>query len=703
MADARTSADRPTRTRRLLRLLIGTSLFIVAGFLGRATIIADDGPSLIWPAIGVAGLWIGSGNRSTWPLDTVALAASTVLVTMSTGADLSLALIFVATNVVEVFAFVALTRAWMPGVWGFGGTESLHRVSDLGRLAVAACAAGFAGLAVGSVGIFLVDGHVHPGLLSAWWGRNTVALLVLSTLGILIGQPLAASGSLRAAARLTKEALTPASVGRFAEVVWLLAGTIALACLIFVNSTGEPLAFLLLVMSVWAGIRFSPIVVTVHGVVMGVVGVAFTLAGNGPFASVGQVYYRAVVAQAFVAMTVLTGLALAFSRAERDLANRQLAEARRSADERAQLLDAVLESMKEGVVVIEESGRVLVCNSAGRELVGLGDPGPYEELSAAAYGLFHGNGVPLTPAELPGARALAGETVPPEDLHVRAPSIPDGRVVEISAMPLTNEDPEAPRRAMVNVRDVTVDRQHRDTLASFAGVVAHDLFNPLTVVDGWTEALQDEFVTGAVAPSTALPMLARIQGAAAHMRMFIADLLAYTVAKDQSLRTGPVDLSAMVRDLGRLRADGPGSPLIQVDDHLAVWADQGLVRQLFDNLLGNAVKYVAPGVRPSITISGRVVGFQQEVRVTDNGIGIPAEERELIFESFHRAHRDYLGTGLGLAICHRIVDRHGGTIRVEAAPHGTGSTFVITLPVAPASAWYRGGQAKSDLTRLQGA
>lgn len=689
MAAARTRADGPTRTRRLLRLLAGTALFLVAGYLGRSTSLTDDGQSLIWPAIGVAGLWIGTGSRRTWPLDGLALAASIFLVTMATGGTLALAVTFVATNLVEVSVFVGLARGWIPHLWGFGGAEPLHRVGELGRLVVASCMAGMAGLAVGTVGLLLIDGHVHPVLLAAWWGRNAVALVVLSTLGILIGQPLARSGSPRAAGRLVREALTPASVGRFAEVVWLLAATIALTCVVFVTSTGESLAFLLLVMSVWAGIRFSAVVVTVHGVLMGAAGVAFTVAGAGPFASVGEVYWRAVAAQAFVAMTVLTGLALAFSRAERDLAHRQLAAARRSADERAHLLDAVLESMKEGVVVIEEGGEVLVCNTAGRELVGLGDPHVYGDLAAASYGLYHANGVPLTASELPGARALAGETVPPVDLHVRAPSIPEGRVVEVSALPLENHDLSAPRRAMVNVRDVTVDRQHRDSLASFAGVVAHDLFNPLTVVDGWTEALADEFAAGPVPAAMALPILNRIHGAASHMRAFIADLLAYTVAKDQSLRTGPVDLTAVARDLGRLYADGPGSPQTRVEDGLAVWADEGLVRQLFDNLLGNAVKYVAPGVRPSITVTGRVVGSQQEVRVTDNGIGIPAEERELVFESFHRAHRGYLGTGLGLAICHRIVDRHGGSIRVEPATAGTGSTFVITLPKSPAAVRYQ--------------
>jgi len=691
VAEAQPDAEVPTQTRQLARLLLGTSLFILAGYLGRATTIGDEGLSLIWPAIGIAGLWIGSGNRRTWPVDAIALVASTILVTMTTGASLALALIFVGTNVVEVFAFVALTRSLLSGVWGFGGADPLNRIGDLGRLTVSACLAGVAGLAVGCVGVLLLRGSLHPGLLAVWWGRNTVALIVITVLGILIGQPLVASGSRRAAARLVRDAFMPASVGRFAEVAGLLAGTIALSYMIFIDGTGQPLAFLLLVMSVWAGIRFSPLVVTVHGVLMGGFGIAFTLAGDGPFAAVGSIYYRALVAQAFVAMTVLTGLALAFSRAERDLANRQLAAARRSADERAQLLDAVLESMKEGVVVIEDGGKVLVCNAAGRDLVGPGDTR-----------LYHANGVPLTGAELPGTRALDGETVPPEDLHVRTPAVPKGRVVEISALPLANEDPEAPHRAMVNVRDVTVDRQHRDTLASFAGVVAHDLFNPLTVVDGWAEALQAEFQNGPVLPSTALPMVSRIHGAAAHMRVFIGDLLAYTVAQDQSLRTGPVDLSGMVRELGRLQADGTANPLIRVQDDLAVWADGGLVRQLFDNLLGNAIKYVAPGVRPSISVTGTAVGFQQEIRVTDNGIGIPADERELIFESFHRAHHGYLGTGLGLAICHRIVDRHGGSIRAEAAPLGTGSTFVITLPASPATNWCRTTRTE-ELTRLSGA
>lgn len=671
----------PTRRRLVLRVLIGTALFVASGYLGRATVIGGQGLSLIWPAIGIAGLWIGSGNRRTWTYDLVALSAAIIVVNTTTGATLPRAGIFLATNLVQVAAFVALTRRWTPHLWGLGGSAPLDRVGDLGRLTLSAGISGIAGLATGFVSVALVLGNVlDVPTLAVWWGRNTVALIVLTVLGILIGAPLASAGSVRGALGVVARALRPASARRLLEVVALLSLSVLLTYLVFSNATGQPLAFLVLVMSVWAGLRFGPAAVTVHGVAMGVCGIAFTLAGNGPFAVAGSVYYRAVVAQAFVAMTVLTGLALAFSRVERDAANVGLAEARRAADERARLLDTVLESLKEGVVVVEGDGRILVHNPASRELAGLFDPVPERVRSASEYGLFHTNGLPLTDEEMADKRALAGETVAPFDVHVRAPSVPGGRILEISAQPLAT-GPGEPPRAMVNLRDVTVDRQHRDTLASFAGVVAHDLFNPLTVLDGWTDALADEFAQGPVSPVVGEVMVTRIRRAATHMREFIADLMSYTIARDQSLRPGPVDLTAVARSLAGLRSDGPTAPVIAVADGLRVWADPGLVRQLMDNLLGNALKYVAPGTRPVVEVTGTAVGDWLEVRVTDNGVGIPEHQREAVFESFHRAHAEkYGGTGLGLAICRRIVDRHGGTIHVVPAPRGTGSSFVFRLP-----------------------
>ncbi|HWS32088.1 MAG TPA: ATP-binding protein, partial [Actinoplanes sp.] len=108
--------------------------------------------------------------------------------------------------------------------------------------------------------------------------------------------------------------------------------------------------------------------------------------------------------------------------------------------------------------------------------------------------------------------------------------------------------------------------------------------------------------------------------------------------------------------------------------------DLPLIRQLLDNLIGNAIKYTAPGVTPVLTIDADA-GEEVTVRITDNGIGIPAGQHDKIFSDFHRAHADsgFAGTGLGLSICRRIVRRHGGTIGVTDNPDG-GSCFTFHLP-----------------------
>lgn len=677
------SLPRVTWTRRVVRVVLGSVCIVVAGYLGRTTVIGGHGLSLVWPAIGVAGVWIASGNRRTWPTDVIALIAAITIVTATTGADLPRVVIFLGTNLTQTAVFVGLTRRLTPNLWGLGGSAPLQRLTDLGRLTLSAGLSGIAGLTTGFLGAALLLGKVvDSGTLAVWWGRNTVALLVITVLAVLAGRPLAVAGSPRAALAALATALRPTSAPRAIEAAALLLGTGGVSYAIFSNTAGQPLAFLLLVTSVWAGLRFAPLTVTLHGVGMGICGIAYTLDGNGPFGAISSIYYRAVIAQSFVAITVLTGLALAFSRLERDAVAVELVAARRAADERAQLLDAVLDSMNEGIVVVEEGGEVLVRNAAGRQLLGLeGEPHEFVQ-PASAYGLFRTDGQPMPRDALPATRSLAGEVVEPEDFQVRAPSVPHGRVVAIGSHPLPKVHPDAPARAMVNIRDVTLDRQHRDSLASFAGVVAHDLFSPLSIVDGWTEALTEEFALGPVSPAVGTAIVGRIHAAATHMRVFIGDLLSYTVARDQSLRRGAVDLTALARSLAGLRTDGPQAPLIVVEDGLQVWADPGLVRQLLDNLIGNAVKYVAPGVRPTVEISGATRGDWLEVSVTDNGIGIPEEQREAVFETFHRAHSgDFAGTGLGLAICRRIVDRHGGTIEVTAAPRGSGSTFVLTLPI----------------------
>jgi signal transduction histidine kinase len=168
------------------------------------------------------------------------------------------------------------------------------------------------------------------------------------------------------------------------------------------------------------------------------------------------------------------------------------------------------------------------------------------------------------------------------------------------------------------------------------------------------------------------------------MRELIRDLLAHATSSSRAIVPSRVDLTALVAEVvGARHAEGQ----VRHGRLPAVAGDPVLVRQVLDNLVGNALKYVAPGTEPRVGVTARVTGDLVRVCVSDNGVGVPPGEHERIFEEFHRAHyRDFEGSGLGLAICRRIITRHGGTIVARDNPAGQGTVFEFTLPayVVPA-------------------
>lgn len=661
--------------RSSMQLVGWSAMFVGFGFVGRATLVDGHTLSLVWPAAGIAALWVMSGWGRTTLADLTALAVCTFAVNSATGATYALSTAFVVANLLQATIFVVIAQRLLPDVRGLGGRRSLSQVRELGRIGIAAGVACLVAATVGSSLVWLITGSWTPmgGLL--WLGRNYVGLVGIVVLGLLILPTLEGRGKQAPRDRRLEHGRL-----RIAEATGLFLATGLLYGLVFVTFSGQPLVFLLLAPTVWAGIRLPPIAVVLHGLLGGVLAVVFTLNEVGPFLTIESVPQRALVAQIFVLMSVVTGLALAFSRSERDVALAGLRAAQAETVARARLLDSVLETMHEGVAVVDADDNVLVRNRAGRQLMGLDDAPALRVRPPEEAGLFHLDGQLVKRHELPHRRVLDGDTVEAEDFVVRSELTPQGRVIEVSAQPLERPSDHEPQRVLVHFRDVTADRKDRDALASFAGVVAHDLLSPLTVVEGWSEALVDDLESGSVDAESGLPKVERIQRAAEHMRTFIKELLSWTVARGQVLSIDSVDLSALARSVAEMRSDTETRPRITVAEGLRVWGDEVLLRQLLDNLIGNAVKYVAPGVRPEIEVTGRHDAEELEVRVSDNGIGIPSDQREQIFDTFHRAHaQGYRGTGLGLSICRQIVERHGGRIRVEAAPGG-GSTFVVSMP-----------------------
>jgi signal transduction histidine kinase len=239
-------------------------------------------------------------------------------------------------------------------------------------------------------------------------------------------------------------------------------------------------------------------------------------------------------------------------------------------------------------------------------------------------------------------------------------------------------------------------------LVGFAGVVAHDLRSPLATVAGYVDVLRDE--AAGLLTEDHREFLDRLHAGTRRMHSLLEDLLTYATADSMALRATDVDLAALVAEVaGEWRAvPAVPSPRIDVAPLPVVVGDPTLLRQVFDNLIGNAVKYTAPGTAAMVEISAVEDGpSSYRIEIADRGIGIPPEQRPHVFDPFTRVSgsEGYPGTGLGLAIVRRAVERHGGSIDVDANGGG-GSRFRFTLPAASGSVRLDPGPDMKGLSAL---
>lgn len=645
--------------RRLLYLVA----FVGAGFLGRATIVDGQALALVWPAAGVALLWFLGGPRGRWTwVDAALLAGATFAVNGLTGSSPQMSAVFVLANLAQVVTIVALTRRWAPGLTGPEAQRRLDSPRTLSRFLVAIVLGCLVGVAIGAGGMWLVTGfHTNEATLT-WLGRNASGALGVATTGILL---------LRWWSDRRAGTGPHASGGGPVELVALLAATASLF-LVELWSENLPLAFLLPAMTAWAGMRFSSVVVAAHALAGGGAAVALTLLAHGPFGGVDDVYVSALLSQLFVGMTVMIALFLAMAREESARLQEGLLGSQRHAAAQNELLEAIISSMTEGVVVVGSDGRIVLCNPAAAPLL----PVPPEQAPG-----YDATLVPLRAG--PVGRRPAGTPLTLQELReqrqdVVAVESEDDRVFAAAARPL-DAGPDGDRGAVVVFHDVTGDREHARELSSFAGVVAHDLLNPIGAVGGWAMMLEDSLADTAHR-SPELGMVRRIRSTAGRMEDLVNDLLADARARDRRLTLGTVDLEALLEEIV---AGRDATNAVVVGDLPLVRGDTMLLRQLLDNLVGNALKYVRPGQAPDVEVVGRLRSGDVLLTVSDRGVGIPEGEHELVFRRFHRAHPDgEPGTGLGLAICRSIVERHGGTIRALPRHDGPGTVFEVVLPAA---------------------
>jgi len=227
-------------------------------------------------------------------------------------------------------------------------------------------------------------------------------------------------------------------------------------------------------------------------------------------------------------------------------------------------------------------------------------------------------------------------------------------------------------------------RETVDELESFAYTLTHDLRAPLRAIHGFC----DIALAGGQGKLDRLTqdLLKQVLKAGNRMERLIEDVLALSRVSRQDITLAPVDVEGLVREvIDQLELRPPRAEVAIATPLLPVLGHELLLAQALGNLLGNAVKYVVPDVRPRVRIYTEPRGQRVRIWVQDNGIGIPRAAHEKIFEAFHRLHRseEFEGTGIGLAIVHKAVARMGGSVGVESAV-GKGSRFWVELPSAPA-------------------
>ncbi|MGK7909644.1 MAG: CHASE4 domain-containing protein [Synechococcus sp.] len=228
-------------------------------------------------------------------------------------------------------------------------------------------------------------------------------------------------------------------------------------------------------------------------------------------------------------------------------------------------------------------------------------------------------------------------------------------------------------------------------LEQFAYVASHDLQEPLRKIQAFGDRLNSKF--GKALDERGRDYLERMQGAAQRMQTLIQDLLTFSRVTSQAQPLESVNLTEIVEGvlsdleirIHQTEAKVEFGTLPELE------ADPLQMRQLFQNLIGNALKFARPGISPIVTIRSERcqihIGQAEEtsdvyrISIADNGIGFDEKYGDRIFKVFQRLHgrSEYEGTGIGLAVCEKIVERHGGNIEARSQP-GQGATFTITLP-----------------------
>ncbi|GAA4622535.1 SpoIIE family protein phosphatase [Cellulomonas oligotrophica] len=408
-------------------------LYALAVWAGRDTVLAGTDTALTAPAVGVAAAWVlvRRTDRSTWP-DVLVGFALTAAVTAATGTAPAVAVAIGAFHMLQAVVFAALVRPLCPATWRSRARAPLNRHDVWGFLLAGAGASLASGLAI-AASRALTPAGVSWDEVTIWVSRNTMGSFTVGTLVVVmrIWWPHRHGDDEyvhRMPRRSVVEYAVVAVVSPVMYVVW------------FLELSWLPLVFPLIGLTIWVGVRLSLPFVVLHDSVTGAVAVVITLGGVGPFAVIEDPTVRILVAHLFTGMVALVGLALAVMQEELNASLREAEQARRDARQQAQTLTTVVDTMDEGLGVVDGEGRLLLRNARARALLGgRSDEGLLG--NAALFGVHRLDGTPMPDAELPHQVTLAtGQPLRDVDVVVRNADVPEGRVLRFNCTPMRPQD-----------------------------------------------------------------------------------------------------------------------------------------------------------------------------------------------------------------------------------------------------------------------